>query len=76
MTEGMTKPITRILVVVLAKRVSSTCISSQASLNQNLQSDPSIPNLLCGDGLSRRPAFQWDTLKQVEPPLGRSGMNS
>ena len=45
MTEGMTKLITRILVVVLAKRLSSTCISSKASLNQNLQSDPSIPNL-------------------------------
>ena len=43
MTEGMTKPITRILVVVLAKRVSTTCISSKASLNQNLQPIPRYP---------------------------------
>ena len=40
MTEGMTKPIARILVVILAKRVSTTFISSEASFNQNLQSNP------------------------------------
>ena len=40
-TKVMTKPIARLLVVVLVKRVSTTCISSKASLNQNLQSNPS-----------------------------------
>ena len=69
MTEGMTKPIARILVVVLAKRVSTTCISSKASLNQNLQSDPSGTPLLRPRPVTTLP-LDKGTQKHasVEPP--------
>ena len=54
MTKGMTKPITRILVVVLAKRESTTCISSKAFLNRDLYIDPRNPKSYTGYALSRR----------------------
>ena len=69
MTEGMTKPIASILVVVLAKRVSTTCISSKASLNQNLQSNPSGTPLLSPRPVTTLPlGLSPQKHASVEPP--------
>jgi len=51
-----------------------------ARIEFSLKSKPPIRSLDTQPTLWRRPVttppFQRDTLKQVEPPLGRSGMNS
>ena len=59
----------RHLVVVQANEQINHASQSKASLNQNLQSDTSIPHLLSGSALSRHPPFDESTLKQVESPL-------